>query len=48
VAERYLEIYNLFSVDREPDDELVVDVFEEMLRAEVIFAGPSLYATIGP
>jgi hypothetical protein len=41
---RFLEVYEMLTVDRIVDHDGIVDTFEELLRAEVVFPGPSLYA----
>lgn len=45
LAQRYCEIRELLSARRGKDpEELVCLVFDEMLKAQLLFPGPSLYA----
>jgi hypothetical protein len=44
MALRYLDVIEMMGGAVEPDVGRVADAFEELLRAEVIFPGPSLYA----
>jgi hypothetical protein len=44
MAVRFLEVYETLTVDRVVDHDCVVTAFEELIAAEVVFPGPSLYA----
>jgi hypothetical protein len=44
MAVRFQEVYETLIVDRTVDHDCVVNTFEELLKAEAVFPGPSLYA----
>lgn len=44
MAVRFQERYELTGVSDRLDHDAVVDVFDELIAAEVVFPGPSLYA----
>jgi hypothetical protein len=44
MAHRYMAVFEMLAGAHEPDHELVIVTFEELIKAEVIFPGPSLYA----
>jgi hypothetical protein len=48
MAVRFQEVYETLIVDRVVDHDCVVNTFEELLKAEAVFPGPSLYADPSP
>lgn len=44
MAVRFLDVYEMLTVDRVVDHDAVADTFDELLKAEAVFPGPSLYA----
>lgn len=48
LAKRFIEVASTIDPDRLWEDlDLIEATFDEMLRAEIIFGGPSLYADPG-
>jgi hypothetical protein len=52
IAKRFVEVRNTFDAGDKWEDmtfehrRLLIQVFDEMVRAELIFPGPSLYAAL--